>query len=218
MLNALKDLYICYPFMESWNSPEWTKHVKDIHIVVELMAGDLEDDMNGDRLTAFITGTTGSTATVTCTCGSIVEVKNIGIYRESAGCPATQNYMLVDDEFDLAVDHKDQRIHPDCIVWLQEAPVIVGQTSSVVCFQNGNNINATDTTDGVLLYGVENGGTGRYKQVLSDVAPYRLGKGLVAVNGMTGDIWVRGSYPVKTTEKFTAGKLVLTVTTDEVTE
>lgn len=215
MLNSLKDLYICYPFMETLYPPEWVQHVKDIHLVVELPAAGITASKNDDRLIAMINGNTGSVAAVDITCGTIAKTCYIPIYREEDGCPATQNYMLVDNDFEITGGtYTNQRIHPDCIVYLQEAPLITGQTASVV-LKNGCNVGVSETDDGALLYATEGGGLGQYVQEL-DAAAYALGKGLRSINGMSGEVWIRGDYPVKETTTVSNGKATLTVTTEEV--
>lgn len=222
MLNSLKDLYISYPFMESVYPalPAWTEHVKDLHIVAELEPGDTTSDTNGDRLMAFVVDfdTTNMEADVEIWYGNQVVACTVPIYVDTDGCPDTQTYMLVDSGFAPSGTY-GQRIHPDCIVYLQKAPSIARQFTAVADFQNGYNVIASDIEDGVLFYGVEGGGLGNEVVVLggsSAVAPYAMGKGLRSINGKSGAVWIRGDYPVEETVTVSAGTCSFSVKTNEV--
>ena len=218
MPDGLKSQYISYPFMQVADRPDWFRYVKDARIVVEIPVGNWDKSTNGDDIQVILTGMTGSTATVEVTCVPVGgKTVSVPIYKEE-NVPATQSFFIIDNDFDTTSGFTaNDRIHPDCLTLLQAAPAINGSTASLLKFYNGNNITASKTVSGVMLYGVEDGGRGLYKQEIHETEEYMEGKGLKSINGFTGDVWIKGAYPVRTT--VTGGSITtFTVTNDEVTE
>lgn len=217
MPDGLKSQYISYPFMQVASRPDWFRDVKDARIVVTLPAGKLDTDTNGDNIQAILTDMSEAYAIVEVTCCPLEgTTASVPIYRES-DVPTTQSFFLVGDDFDLTEEREyGHRIHPDCLTLLQTAPSITGYTTGVLKLYNGNNITVSKTASGALIYGVEGGGTGLYKQEVEDT--YIKGLGLRSINGMSGDVWIKGSYPVRVEDIYHNGRLTLTVTTDEVSE
>lgn len=218
MSDGLKSQYISYPFMQVADRPDWFKEVKDARIVATMEAGNLDTEQNGDNIQVILLGMTNSKATVEITCfpleGATVSVP---IYRESA-VPTTQSFILVSDTFDIDAHRTyGNRLHPDCLTLLQNAPTVNGSTAGIIDFYNGTNLVVTNTQNGVLLYGLEGGGLGLYYQTIEDA--YIKGLGLRSINGLSGDVWLDGSYPVRTRAVMDEDRtLVLTVTDDEVAQ
>lgn len=215
MPDGLQSLYISYPFMQVADRPAWFRYVKDARIVAEIPAGNWDKSTNGDDIQVILTGMTGSVATVEINCAPVGgTTMSVPIYKEE-NVPFTQSFFIIDNDFDTSEGiAANDRLHPDCLTLLQKAPKINGNTDRMLKFYNGTNMTVDKTATGVLFYGVESGGRGLYNQELEQVDEYMEGKGLRAINGMTGDVWIKGSYPVQVT---LTGE-TLTVTNDEVTE
>lgn len=218
MPDGLKSQYISYPFMQVADRPAWFRYVKDARIVVEIPAGNWDKSTNGDDIQVILKGMTGSTATVEINCVPIGgKTVSVPIYKEE-DVPTKQSFFIIDNNFSTTPGFTaNDRLHPDCLTLLQLSPTINGGTSSLLQFYNGTNMEVSKTTTGIMLYGVEGGGRGLYKQDIHETEEYMEGKGLKSINGLTGDVWIKGAYPVRTT--VTGGSVTaFTVTTDEVTE
>lgn len=218
MPDGLKSQYISYPFMQVANRPDWFRYVKDARIVVEIPAGNWDKSTNGDDIQVILKGMTGSVATVEVTCVPVGgKTVSVPIYKEK-DVPAKQSFFIIDNSFDTTQGFAaNDRLHPDCLTLLQSAPTINEIEPGLLKFYNGNNMTASRTATGVMLYGVEDGGRGLYKQEIAETEEYMEGKGLKSINGFSGDVWIKGAYPVRTA--VTGGTVTtFTVTNDEVTE
>lgn len=202
MSNALKSMYISYPFMQIADRPDWFTQVKDARIVAKFSAASLDMAANDDNIIATFTGIVQNRAYIHVECKPIgLKAIQVPIYREKDACPATQSFFIVDDDMDLSAVGigLNYRLHPDCVLVMQEAPMITGNTTAVASFYDGSNITAMHTQDGALFYGAVGGGTGLYYQELEESEEYLKGVGLKAINGISGDVWIRGTYPVEVT-------------------
>ena len=204
--------------MQIANRPEWFRSIKDARIVATFPAKNLDMDKNGDHLVATLKTIADGLATVEVSCEPLGSVTvYVPIYRKSV-VPHTQSFFIVEDDFDIdSFRVYGQRLHPDCIVVLQEAPKIEGYTTSLIKFYTGYNVAVTKTANGILFWGIEGGGFGLYPDTIKETDSYKSGQGLISINGLSGNVWIKESYPVKVVTRTVGNNIQLTVTNEEVT-
>lgn len=237
MLDSLDSMYISYPFIYTGEPPQWMTHVKDVRCVAVFDAKDsIPQYKNSEKVRATLQITSQTTATATIYCAQLggsktVQLKVICVDELFATgsmvtLPVSCSYMLVDSAFsyDATAMAGSYILHPDTILVLQEAPHVGIRSSNVspvtVCFRSGNNVGASEMNGGVLLFGGVAAGKGVFTYVpaaIGEVPEHMLGKGARNINGLTGSVWIRGSYPVQVDRypPTTEDVITLTIKTDE---
>lgn len=133
MINTLKDLAVCYPFLpvSGTTVPELFKHIKDIRIKIVLPSREpLHTGMNTKVFSAQLNAITAATATFLIDCteyGKSEELK-VPVYTDMNTCPVTDSYVLMDTE--LEASGLAYEVHPNCLIFMQEAPLLKMQTNT----------------------------------------------------------------------------------------
>lgn len=126
MDNSIRDMAVWYPLVPDalhTAVPDFVKHVLDMKVYVRLYAEDLvqqTDGMNIDMLDAWLTGTT--TVTVSRTGASPVVVSLQVFTGRDSRPQAGTSYIVMDESVQFYGG--PYKVHPDCFVFLQDAPVI----------------------------------------------------------------------------------------------
>jgi len=217
MLESLKDLYISYPFLPLPQPPDYFSHIKDVRIVLELPAADLllgyKNGRNGNYIRVWLTGfvpadgTNEAYATAEIECLQVSDDSfnvRLPLADWTAGVPATQNWLMCDQALlaDLPVfgDSERYELNPDVLVLQQVAPVIYknGEALSDLTVENGHNVQVNLTNGQISFYGAPGVGDGLF----APNTPYQLAAELQAagarsINGLSGDIRIDGTFPVR---------------------
>lgn len=223
MLDSLKDLYISHPFLPVADAPEWFSHIKDIRCVVTFDAANniLQYKKNGNYVRAWLVGLTAASATVEIECKQIQDaVKSVTLVtclwtdypvtvpdpdnnREATRPFRPQSYVLVDSDF-VPPEHFSGRyeLNPDTLVIMQTAPIMsVNGVPQEACIEahKGHNVAVSKSNNGILFYGASDVGDRMYKScpIAGVLGDWQQGLGARNINGMTGDLWLSGVFPVK---------------------
>lgn len=182
MLEALKDLYISYPFMPLSEPPAWFKHVKDIRLVVTLPASNIISkykksahgpveyvEGNWYAIRAYLKSIdmVAQTASIDVYCEQVQEDPipfTVNMYDWTAGVPSEQSYMLIDNDLaPTAIPTAGYELQLDTLLFMQVAPALY--VDSIKCdrqlvFGMGHNVSVSKVGDGVLFYGATGTGLG----------------------------------------------------------
>lgn len=202
MLDSLKDMYISYPFMPVVNPPVWYSHVKDIRCVVTMgAANSISQYRNGNYLRAWLVKEDGHIGiAVKCEQHAYEDIIRVPIYVWTDGVPATSSYILTDAVCDLP-DIPDGRyeLQPDVLIFMQEAPKITfdGIAISDLIVKDGYNVSVNKATEGIMLFGAAGVGVGTFDvDPIGALGDDQQGLGARSINGLSGDVWIKGAYPV----------------------
>lgn len=206
MLNSLKDLYISHPFLPVADAPEWFNHIKDIRCVVTFDAANniLQYKKNGNYVRAWLVGLTNISATIKIRCKQLQDApKYIEVLRAvwTDGVQSTENYMLTDSDYTAPANFSGEyELNPDVLVIMQKAPVIYKDDIKLPVgleFVDGHNVAVSKNDNGVLLYGAADAGSGTYTtDPLGVLGDHQRGLGAKNINGMSGSVWLKGTFPV----------------------
>lgn len=209
MLDALKDLYISYPFMPVEQAPALFAHVKDIRCVVELPAKNPISLVENDNyIRAWLVSLTSSRALIKVRCNQydFLQVLEVPVYVATVGAPATNSYVLVDDAIVYPQDVIEYELQPDTLLFMQKAPVIKIDTNGYANTLTGNTINTaysqnvsiTAGNEGIIIYGAPGAGLGVYTSVPGcyTVPEYLEGRGAISINGLYGYVRLDAAHPV----------------------
>lgn len=246
MLDALKDLYISYPFMPVENRPELFTHIKDIRCVVEMPAANPISLVENDNyIRAWLIGLTTTVATVRIECGQygLTSEMPIPIYQASVGSPATNSYVLVDDAFVVPSVPILYELQPDTLIFMQTAPkiciTIKKKNENYDPYEEGSqpyeldtnilqgptiytaysqNVSITKGQNGIIIYGSPGAGLGVYTSVPGCyIQPtYMKGEGAISINGLSGYVRIDDAYPVDIIETFANQRMTLDIRNGEV--
>jgi len=223
MLESLKDMYICHPFMPIENRPDWFAHIKDVRAVFVLPASNIISKYkNGNYIQTWLVRYTDTVAGIDelriyakCSQLSNEEVYVTPVtYIWTAGSPATSTYVLVDENFQLTDMLPDvhYELQPDTVVFMQKAPKLymgtILQTDPIVykwtvqpetiSVQPGHNVDVSRFQNGVLLFGAPDAGLRRYDtDPIHALGQDQKGYGARNLNGMSDSIWLKGTFPVE---------------------
>ena len=145
---------------------------------------------------------------VTCRQLGIVDKEvTAPLYVWTTNCPSTGSYVIVDDinAFEnVASTGLSYVVNPDVLVFMQEAPVIrYGTTalSEVISFTSGYNTNVSLSATGLTVYGAVGSGLGTYRAyptgIDEDTFEARQNFGASSINGIQGNVWLDGTYPMR---------------------
>lgn len=217
MLDSLKDMYISYPFMPIANPPDWYKNVKDIRCVVAMDASNsISQYRNGNYLRVWLVKEGGHLGiAVRCDQHNYEDIIEVPTYVWTAGAPATSSYMLVGSFFDAgAIGDGRYELQPDVLVFMQLAPRIlyndVEITGGTLHSYKGYNVSISKSPNGIMFFGAAGVGNGAYTtDPIEALGEDQQGLGARSINGLDGDVWIKGSYPVDVSID---SDLVMTVT------
>ena len=236
MLESLKDLYISYPFLPILNPPDFFQHIKDIHVVLELPAQDLllgyKNNRNGNYVRAWLTalvsadGDIDAYAEVKVQCSQVQDelfTVKLPFIDWTGGVPHTANWLMCDNELleDLSSIEAftPYELNPDVLVLMQKAPALYkgkAKLDHTLHVGNGHNTTVTLSNGQLAFYGASGVGSGLYGMntpfALSDD---KQAAGLRSINGLTGDVRIEGTYPVRLDHsKIEGDKLILEITVE----
>ena len=205
MFDSLKDLYISYPFMPVENPPEFFKHVKDLRCVVTLPAADPISQVENDKcIWAQLKSIDSNEAVIQLYCNQAGgapswRVARIPVFMTGHNTPSMQSYVLVDE--DISISGGKYELQPDTLLFIQEAPVIKLDTTTLtdtVTTAPGHNVSITKGRDGIIVYGAPGVGLGVYTEApdFYTVPAQLRGKGATSINGLSGDVWIKAAHPV----------------------
>jgi len=215
MLDSLIDLQISYPFLPTAIKPDWFNAIKDIKLTVILTSSETLSEykeINDNNIKVVLTGVNvaGLLARFEVTCrqlGIVDKEVTAPLYVWTTNCPATGSYVIVDDinAFEnVAATGLSYVVNPDVLVFMQEAPVIrYGTTalSEVLSFNSGYNTNVSLSATGLTVYGAVGSGLGTYRAyptgIDEDTFEARQNFGASSINGIQGNIWLDGTYPMR---------------------
>lgn len=205
MLDSLKDLYVCYPFLPVSEVPEWFKHIKDVRCVVTLGANSISKYKNGNFVRAWLMSINSSGATIRILVGQALDgytTMTVPVKLWTDLVPSNeQSYVLVDEDFDGTDEITGEfELNPGVLVIMQTAPAIyvdgVKQPAGIR-FTKGFNVEASKAASGVLVYGGAGLGLGVYKtDPLGVLGYHEQGLGARNLNGMYGSVRIDGTFPV----------------------
>lgn len=210
MLESLKDMYICHPFMPVENPMAWFAHVKDIRCVFTLPASNIISKYkNGNYIKVWLQRFVDEEESIDelriyATCAQLTSEElhvTPTVYDWTIGSPATSTYVLVDKNFDLSAVAPNVRyeLQPDTVVFMQTAPKLYMGTlqPETISVQRGHNVDVSIFQDGVLLFGAPGAGLGRYDiDPIHALGAEQKGYGARNLNGMTDSVWFKGTFPV----------------------
>ena len=231
MLDALKDLYISYPFMPVENRPDLFTHIKDIRCVVTMNAANPISLVENDNyIRAWLVSITERRALIKVRCNQYdyLGVLEVPVYKASVGAPATNSYVLIDDAFVAPDSDIEYEIQPDTLLFIQKAPVIritnnMGNTAQLpgptITTAYDHNVSITKGQSGVIIYGAPGAGLGIYTDVPNCYTAQAnlAGDGAISINGLYGYVRIDDAYPVDIIESFVAPNMTLTIRNGEIT-
>lgn len=223
MHNSLPDLYVSYPVLVASDDPALKpdlQHVKDarIMVVVDTRWPGTQTE-NSDQISAQLIeivvegGEYVAHVHFNCSTFNTYAGMDIPVFIGSVPASAT-SYVLI-DEYTEGMDVMG-RLHPDCIVVLEEAVQMTVHTSTdikvsgtatgptsgvytlfgnVLAFADGYNVTVSGDGGGLLLNSFSGGGKGAYV-----VSPFVDGpsnlfnrpRGLRSLNGASGHVRILG--------------------------
>lgn len=217
MIESIKDLAVCYPFLPGSTVPDALKHIKDARIVFELPAKTYKRDyINSQQFYAELVSISASDAVfrVVCVPFDIDEQVTVPVTVGLFNSPGTNNYVLVDEAVTYNGTH---RLHPDCLLFFQKAPKLhvrerravtsndtAGFTATYdfgpeITFSDGNNVNVSGNDTTVILTGGEGNGLGIWMTspwIDISSSTLRAAAGLRTINGKQGNVLIAGSSSV----------------------
>ena len=215
MLDSLIDLQISYPFLPVANKPVWFDAIKDIRLTVVLASSETLSEykeINDNNVKVVLTGVnvSGLLARFAVTCrqlGIVDKEVTAPLFIWTTNCPSTGSYVVVDDLSvftGVASTGLNYVVNPDVLIFMQEAPVIRYGTTAmdeVLSFKSGYNADATLSATGITIYGAIGVGSGTYRSypdgIDVDVFEARQNLGASSINGIQGNVWLDGTYPMK---------------------
>ena len=246
MLDALKELYISYPFMPVEDRPDLFTHIKDIRCVAEMPAANPISLVENDNyIRAWLIGLTSTTATVRIQCGQygLTSEMPVPIYQASVGAPATNSYVLVDDAFVVPDGPILYELQPDTLIFMQTAPEILITVKKenedydpsdedslpykmdtnilsgpTISTAYSQNVSITKGQSGIIIYGAPGAGLGVYTTVPTcyDWPTYMRGEGAISINGLSGYVRIDDAYPVDIIETFANQRMTLDIRNGEI--
>ena len=231
MLDALKDLYISYPFMPVEEAPELFAHVKDIRCVVVLDAmNPISQVENDNYIRAWLTAIDTRSATIEVKCGQYGYrgYVTVPVYTASAGAPATQSYVLIDDALVIPDTAFRYELQPDTLMFLQKAPKLnievygateaVPITGATIRTDNGYNVSITKGQNGIIIYGAPGVGLGTYSYIPACyTVPFNMQNfGAISINGLNDYVRIDPSYPVDIEADLSQSNIKLVIKNGEV--
>ena len=239
--SPLYDLHTAYPFIwQTGEFPEELKAVRDMRIVVMLPSAlKLPEDFN---CTAVITSLDSTGAQVAVTMrnnGAVIYSEALDIPLLSASAFEDNSFIAVDNGFTAWSDMDSTvQIHPDCIMFMQEAPRLRIRYSNAytadsstrtyieaelesLAFANGNNVSVSgddlDMSTVVTLDCGSGNGLGVYRTSPWDdktLASFDI-RGLRSLNGLTNDVHITDAPSVEVISAMDALTSTLTLTIKE---
>lgn len=211
MLESLKDMYICHPFMPVANPMNWFVHVKDVRCVFTLPASNIISKYkNGNYIKVWLQRFVDEQESIDelriyATCSQLTAEQLYivpVVYVWETGSPATDTYVLVDTEFKLTdlVPNARYELQPDVAVFMQKAPKLYMGTlqPETISVQPGHNVDVSRFQNGVLFFGAPDAGLGRYEtDPIHALGAEQRGYGARNLNGMSDSVWFKGTFPVE---------------------
>jgi hypothetical protein len=204
MSEEIRNLAVSYPFLPGPATPEELKHIKDVRIVYTLPAIErTRATRHTLEFSAVLAHISESVAlfNVTCVPYDISEQVAVPVYVGIDTCPTTNSYVIVSEPVDYNGQHP---LHPDCLLFLQEAPKLKVRTRTNVTkvdeaqttienfgdaikFGNGHNVIVEGNGTKVTFSGGVGSGLGVYTEspyIDDDYDPEAQAEGLRSINGI----------------------------------
>ena len=144
MTEPIRDLANWYPLLPSGSMPSAAKDVLDVRVIVKLPAEDYAYQVNGvakDMCSAVLDSFSSSVATVSVTLpDGVRQQMSIPVYVGRDAGPAPGGSYVVIAKTQPGVSAVDRRIHPDCLLFMQDAPTVT--------FMNRGSVSKIDARPG----------------------------------------------------------------------
>ena len=122
--NNLKDLYVDYPFLPVASAPAWFKSIKYMRIMVTLpVCQPKVIEHNGATVSVYLKAITATDAIVHVDCLQYDYHQDLSVKIFVGSIPCGNSYLYTTEDLPV-LSGLSYQIHPDCLVFQQEAPVL----------------------------------------------------------------------------------------------